>query len=196
MSNNDQRIDDYIARSADFARPVLKHLRELVHSACPDVKEKIKWSFACFDYKGPMLSMAAFKKHCSFSFWKAVIMQDAKKLIANQQNSMGHLGKIKGLADLPDDKILIKYIKEAVSLNDEGIKLPPRKKTTGTNELLIPDYFTKALSKNKNASKIFEGFNRSHKKEYVQWITEAKTEKTRNKRLAEAIVLMTKGENL
>ncbi len=195
MGKKDKRFDDYIARSADFAKPILTHIRQLVHIACPQVEESIKWSFPNFDYKGPFCSMAAFKEHCSFGFWKAAIMKDAEKLKANQENSMGHLGKIKSLADLPSDKILINYIKEAAKLNDEGIKLPPREKITEKKELIIPDYFTKELSKNKTAHRIFETFSPSHKKEYTEWITEAKTEETRKKRMATALEQIAEGKS-
>ena len=187
MGKKDKRVDDYIASSADFAKPVLNHLRQLVHKACPEVEEVIKWSFPNFDYKGPFCSMAAFKEHCSFGFWKAAIMEDAQKLKANRDDAMGHLGKIQSLADLPPDKILIGYIKEAVKLNDEGIKLPPRRKSTETKELIVPGYFTTALNKNKAALKIFEAFSPSHKKEYIEWITDAKSEETRNRRMAKAL---------
>ncbi len=194
MGKRDKGIDDYIAKSADFAKPILNHLRHLVHIACPQVEERIKWSFPNFDYKGPFCSMAAFKEHCSFGFWKAAIMKDAKTLKANQDNSMGHLGKLRSLADLPADNILISCIKEAVRLNDEGIKLPSRKKSTEKKELIIPDYFIKALSKNKIAYEAFEVFSPSHKKEYVEWITEAKTEETRNKRMAKALEQIAEGK--
>ena len=194
MGKKDKRVDDYIAKSADFAKPILSHIRQLVHTACPQVEETIKWSFPNFDYKGVFCSMAAFKEHCSFGFWKAAIMKDAKKMEANQDNSMGHLGKIKILADIPEDKIFISYIKEAAKLNDEGIKLPPRKKAAENKELIVPDYFIKALSKNKTTYKIFEAFSPSHKKEYVEWITEAKTEETKNKRLEKALEQIAEGK--
>jgi len=194
MGKKDKRVDDYIARSADFAKPILNHIRQLVHTACPQVEETIKWSFPNFDYKGVFCSMAAFKEHCSFGFWKAAIMKDAEKMKANQDTSMGHLGKIKSSADLPSDKILISYIKEAAKLNDEGIKLPPRNKSREKKELIIPDYFIKALSKNKTALRIFEAFSPSHKKEYVEWITEAKTEETRNKRMEKALEQIAEGK--
>jgi uncharacterized protein YdeI (YjbR/CyaY-like superfamily) len=186
MGKKDNRIDDYISKAADFAKPILNHLRELIHTACPQVEETVKWSFPHFDYKGSFCSMAAFKEHCAFNFWKAAIMRDAEKLLSNHGNSMGHLGKIKSLADLPPDNTMINYIKEAVKLNDEGIKLPPKKKTD-IAAVTVPDYFTKALIKNKTAYKIFEAFSPSHKKEYVQWITDAKSEETRNKRIDKAI---------
>ena len=193
MGEKDKRVDAYIGKSAPFAQPILNHLRELVHKACPDVEETIKWSFAFFDYKGPLCSMAAFKEHCAFGFWKAALLKDAEKMKDNQQNAMGHAGKIKSLADLPADKVIIGWIKEAVKINDEGIKLPLRKKTD-LKELVIPEYFTKAISKNKKALVAFEKFSPSHKKEYVQWVTEAKAEETRNRRIDKAIEMIAEGK--
>ena len=193
MGKKDKRVDAYIAKSAPFAQPILNHLRELVHKACPDVEETIKWSFAFFDYKGPLCSMAAFKEHCAFGFWKAALLKDAEKMKDNQQNAMGHAGQIKSLVDLPADKVIIGWIKEAVKINNEGIKLPLRKKTD-LKELVIPEYFTKDISKNKKALVAFEKFSPSHKKEYVQWVTEAKAEETRNRRMNKAIEMIAEGK--
>ncbi len=123
----DKRIDSYIIKSQDFAKPVLSHLRELVHQACPDVTETMKWSFPHFDYMGIMCSMASFRQHCAFSFWKASLMSDTRLLqMAKSEAAMGHLGKIKSLKDLPSDKILLTYIREAMLLNESGVKLPAR----------------------------------------------------------------------
>jgi uncharacterized protein YdeI (YjbR/CyaY-like superfamily) len=194
MGTKDKRVDEYIDKSAAFAKPILEHLRVLVHKACPGVEETIKWSFPNFDYKGVFCSMAAFKAHCSFGFWKAALMTDANKMKDNQKNAMGHMGKITSLADLPSDKVLIGYIKEAARLNDEGIKLPPRKKVAAKKDFVIPLYFSTALSKNKKASIAFEAFSPSHKKEYVDWITEAKTEDTRNRRMATALEWIAEGK--
>lgn len=193
MGEKDKRVDAYIEKAQPFAKPILIHLRKLVHKVCPDTEETIKWSFACFDYKGTFCSMAAFKEHCSFGFWKAALMKDADKLKSNQATAMGHLGKIKSIDDLPPDKVLTAYIKEAMKLNEDGIKLPPRKKTV-IKDLVIPEYFTKELNKNKKAFQAFEKFPPSHKKEYLQWITEAKTESTRNKRMETAIEWMSEGK--
>src|SRR4028118_2136464 len=172
MGKKDKRTDVYIEKAQAFAKPILNHLRQLVHKACPDVEETVKWGMPAFVYKGPLCSMASFKQHAVFGFWKASLMKDAEKLKDNQQNAMGHAGKIKSLDDLPADKILIKWIKEAAKLNDEGVKLPPRK-ATENNEVFVPGYFIKALSKNKNILEIFTAFSPSHKREYVEWITEA-----------------------
>ncbi len=190
MPENDPRIDEYIAKAAVFAQPILKHLRQLVHKACPDVEETMKWSFPHFDYKGSMCSMASFKNHCAFGFWKRAIMKDSAGVLHEQGNSgMGSLGKITSLKDLPNDNILTTYIKEAVQLNEEGIKLPPRKKTE-EKELLIPSNLAAALRKNKKAQTVFEEFSPSHKREYIEWITEAKTETTRDKRIESAIEML------
>ena len=196
MPTKDPRIDLYIYNAADFARPILLHLRELVHAACPDVQETIKWSFASFDYKGPMCSMASFKQHCAFGFWKASLMKD-KTLTKNaeSESAMGHYGKITSLKDLPSDKKIIAHIKEAMMLNEKGIKLPPRKVTTAKKEVVVPDYFLKQLKKNKKAFTIFESFRPSHKREYVEWITEAKTDETKNRRMETAIEWMSQGKS-
>ena len=196
MGKKDPRVDAYIAKSQEFAKPILEHFRELVHKACPDVEETIKWSFASFDYKGPYCTMASFKQHCAIGFWKAALMKDTK-LIANakSESAMGHLGRITSLKDLPKDKELIAYLKEAAKLNADGVKLPAKPKSKEPKELVVPDYFTKALKKNKKALETFTNFSYSRKKDYVEWITEAKTEKTRNKRMTTAIEWLAEGKS-
>jgi uncharacterized protein YdeI (YjbR/CyaY-like superfamily) len=196
MAKKDPRIDAYIAKSADFAKPVLKHFRELIHKTCPDVQEKMKWSFPHFDYKdSPMASMASFKQHCAIGFWKAALMKDSKKLVdtAKTEIAMGHLGRITSLKDLPNDKVITGYIKDAMRLNNEGIKLSTAKRPV-KKDLEIPDYFMKALSKNKKALKTFNDFTYTNKKEYVTWVTEAKTEETQKNRLATAVEWMSEGK--
>jgi uncharacterized protein YdeI (YjbR/CyaY-like superfamily) len=155
----------------------------------------MKWSFPHFDYKGMMCSMAAFKQHCAFGFWKASLMKDIKLIEnAKSETAMGHLGRITALKDLPKDKVLLSYIKEAKKLNDDGIKLKAKPSDKIKKEVVVPDYFLKAVIKNKSALKTFEAFSPSHKREYVGWITEAKTEETRNKRIATAIEWLAKGK--
>lgn len=194
MGKKDKRVDDYISKSGDFAKPILIHLRELVHAACPDIQETIKWSFPHFDYKGMLCSMASFKQHCAFGFWKTALMKDAKEMIGKNEYAMGHLGKITSLEDLPPDKKITAWIKEAVKLNDDNVKLPERKKSEPKKEIDIPEPLQKALSKNKKAATTFNNFSPSHRYEYLEWITEAKTEETRNKRIATAIEWLTEGK--
>ena len=194
MPTNDKRVDAYIAKSAPFARPILTHIRKLVHTAVSDVEETMKWSFPHFDYHGMMCSMAAFKEHCAFGFWKASIMSDPNKILGEAaESAMGHFGRITSLEDLPSDKILIAFVKEAATLNEDGVKLPLRQKVA-KKEIEIPDFFMSPLKKNKKALKTFGGFSNSHKREYVEWVTEAKTEETREKRLAAAIEWMAEGK--
>jgi len=193
MGKRDKRIDSYILKSADFAVPILNHLRELVHTACPDVAETMKWSFPHFDYKGVMCSMASFKRHCAFGFWKASLMKD-KTLVENakSESAMGHLGNITSLKDLPSDKKMIAYIKEAMKLNESGAKV--EKPKMAKKEIPMPDYFGRALSKNKKAKKAFDDFSPSHRREYLEWITEAKTEVTRKKRMTKALEWLEEGK--
>lgn len=196
MLNKDARIDLYISKSADFAQPILNYLRVLIHKTCPDVQETIKWGFPHFVYKDEILcSMAAFKHHCAFGFWKAQLMKD-KTLIENakSESTMGHLGKITSIKDLPSEKKLISLIKEAMALNEKGIKVS-KKVVRSNKEIDIPDDFQSALSKNKKAKVVFDTFPPSHKREYIEWITEAKRDETRQKRIRLAIELISEGKH-
>jgi len=194
MAKKDSRVDACIAKSAPFAQPILKHIRKLVHAGCPEVEETIKWQFPSFMYKGMLCGMAAFKNHCTFGFWKHELIFGKEKLAANgEERGMGQFGRISSLSDLPKDDVLLRYIKEAVRLNDEGIKVPSRAKPK-KKALIVPDYFMKELKKNTKALAVFEGFSYSHKKEYTEWITEAKAEDTRKRRLETAIQWMTEGK--
>lgn len=193
MGKIDPRIDDYIAKAKDFAGPVLIHIRNLVHTACPEVEETIKWGFPHFDYKGPLCHMAAFKAHCAFGFWKAAILPDPDQILA-ESNAMSNFGRITSLAGLPSDEVMLKYLLEAVRLNDEGIKLPPKPKPDPNAVPDIPADFSEALRKNKPALDTFNGFSPSNKREYLEWIGEAKTETTRDKRIATALEWMTEGK--
>lgn len=193
MRENPQ-LDNYILNAQPFAQPILHHLRALVHHACPEVEEKMKWSMPHFDYKkAPLCGMAAFKQHCAFGFWKAALMKDRKLLEnANDEKAMGHLGKITSLKDLPSDKKIIAWIKEAMVLNDKGIKVEKVAKEKPMIE--TPDYFLKELKKNKEALKKFNAFTQSCKREYLEWITDAKTEATRDKRMYQAIEWIGEGK--
>jgi hypothetical protein len=195
MLKKDPRIDAYIAKSADFAKPILTHLRKLVHAACPNVEETLKWNFPHFMHQGMLCGMAAFKAHCTFGFWKgALIFPELKRSPDAEASGMGQFGRIISLSDLPADKVLIGYIMEAVRLNETGIKLPAKPKSKIKQELVVPDYFLSALKKNKKALTAFESFSYSHKKEYVEWITEAKREETRIKRLETALKWLAQGK--
>jgi uncharacterized protein YdeI (YjbR/CyaY-like superfamily) len=192
MGSKDKRVDAYIAKSAEFARPILGELREIVHEACPEAEETIKWGFPHFDYKGMLCSMAAFKQHCAFGFWtgKLVLGEDTKS-----SDAMGQFGRITSLNDLPSRRVLIGYIRKAKALNDAGIKAARPNPRAEKKELVVPEFFTAALKKNKKALATFEGFAYSKKKDYVEWVAEAKTEETRQKRLATSVEWLAEGKS-
>jgi len=189
----DSRVDAYIDRSADFAKPILLHIRKLVHAACPDVLETMKWSFPHFDYKDQMMcSMASFKQHCAFGFWKQSLLEDAA--FPAEKTAMGSFGRLTSVKDLPDDKTMKKLIADAMKLNDEGVKVKRAFVSSDKKELVVPDVLLEALAKHDAAAETFNSFPYSCKKEYVEWITEAKTDATRDKRLATAIEWLAEGK--
>jgi uncharacterized protein YdeI (YjbR/CyaY-like superfamily) len=191
MPTKDPRIDAYIAKSADFARPILAHLRKLVHAACPEVEETIKWSFPHFSYKGMLCGMAAFKQHCVFGFAKHSLV--VHEQTPGEESAVDRFGRITKLTDLPPQKTLLRYVKKAVQLNDAGIKLP-RPKKPKKKPLSVPNDMLAALKKNKAALAAFENFSPSNRREYIEWITEAKRPETRQRRLATALQWLAQGK--
>lgn len=191
MPNCDTRIDAYIEKSKDFARPILNHIRALVHDACPDITETMKWSFPHFDYKGTVCSMASFNAHCAFGFWKQSLLEAAA--FPAEKTAMGSFGRITSVSDLPDDKTMKKLIIEAVKLNDDGVKVVKTKPAAEKKEIVVPEILTTALESSPLASETFNKFPYSCKKEYVEWIIEAKTNATRDKRLATTIEWLAEG---
>ncbi|WP_186757296.1 YdeI/OmpD-associated family protein [Echinicola salinicaeni] len=193
--SHDRRIDTYINKSQAFAEPILRHLRALVHQACPEVKETIKWGMPHFMYKGEILcSMAGFKAHCVFLFWKGALMQDSVlRENAAGGTAMGLLGKITEMDDLPEDKQMLAYLYEAMELNEKGVKLP-KNPSKSKMDLVVPEDLKLALEANTEALDTFENFSYSNQKEYIEWLDEAKTENTRNRRLKTAIAYMEEGK--
>lgn len=191
MGARNPQVDAYIARSQPFARPILEYLREVVHGACPDVVEEMKWSMPHFTHHGMLAGMAAFKGHCSFGFWKAklIIDQDAVR-----REAMGHFGHIRSLDDLPPKRTLAGYVKKAAKLNEAGVKLPRSPRVKAAKPVRIPDDLAAALRRNRKAREAFESFSPSHKREYIEWITEAKRAETREKRLATTIEWLEEGK--
>lgn len=195
MEQNDNRVDVYIECAADFAKPILVHLRKLVHSASAELRETIKWNCPFFDYRGPVCQMAAFKQHCAFGFWKAAVMDDPEKILNQQPDTAGSFGRITSVADLPEDEILMAYIRQAVALNQDGIIAPPRLKAKMNKaDLLVPAYFTDLLDQHTEIKEQFHKFSASQQKEYVRWFEEAKTELTKNKRIETAMEWISQGK--
>jgi uncharacterized protein YdeI (YjbR/CyaY-like superfamily) len=192
------QFDEYQEAASDFAKPIMAHLRKLVHKQCPAVVEEIKWGIPHFDYKGEMLCIfAAYKNHCSFSFWKESLMSDARlKANPHLKAAKRFLGKLTSLSDLPSDSELIAFIQEAMALNDKGVKLAPRQdaKPPKAAEIIIPDAFAEQLSRHEPANEVFQSRSPSFRKEYAVWIADAKTEQTRQKRIDESLEWIAQGK--
>ena len=192
MGKRDPRVDAYIAKAASFAQPILVHLREVIHSASSDIDEDMKWSFPHFMHKGMIAGMASFKGHCAFGFWKGSLIVDKA---GQSTEAMGQFGRITSVKDLPSKKTLAGYVKQAIKLNAEGIPSPTRSKPKPKKTpLTVPKDLAAALKANKKALATFDGFPPSAQREYVDWITEAKTDATRARRLATAVDWMSEGK--
>jgi len=192
MPSTDPRIDAYIAKAQPFAKPILEHLRKVVHAGCPNVVEGLKWSMPHFDYKGIFCGMAAFKQHCTFGFWKGSMLK-GKGIPEGGTDAMGQFGRITSVDQLPGEKQLIAIVKAAAKLNDDGVKVV-RMKSAPKPPIKTPAYFLAALKKNKKAAATYQTFSPSHRREYVEWVTEAKTDETRRKRLGTAVEWMAEGK--
>lgn len=192
MGKRDPRIDAYIAKAQPFAQPILRKLRALIHKADPEIEETLKWGMPSFTHAGIVCGMAAFKRHCAFGFWKSKLILDAKGKPADE--GMGSFGRITRLADLPSDAKLTGYIRKAVKLNLEGVKVPGRAKRKAT-PLRIPADLSRALKGSPKATATFKALSTSHRNEYVEWITGAKQEATRVKRLATTLEWLAAGKN-
>jgi hypothetical protein len=193
MAARDPRVDAYIEQAAPFARPILRRLRAVVHEVCPDVEEAIKWRVPSFEYKGPYCGMAAFKAHVTFGFWKASLLE-AQGLPLSGDTAWGHLGCIRGLDDLPSDATMRRLLRAAATLNDHGVTAP-RAARAKKPPPRVPAAFKAAIQKNRKALAAFQAFSPSHKREYVEWIAEAKTEGTRARRIATAIEWLSDGKS-
>jgi uncharacterized protein YdeI (YjbR/CyaY-like superfamily) len=189
MGAKSPQVDAYIAKSAPFARPIFERLRRLFHEACPAIEEKVKWSCPSFEYKGMVGGFAGFKAHAAFGFWRQDVLPEPQGLFKTR----GAFGsKLTDVSQLPSDKVIVQYIKRAVALNEKGA--PARFKSKPKPPLKVPAYFLAAVKKNRKAHETFSSFPPSHKREYVEWVNEAKQEETRQRRLETAIEWMAQGK--
>ena len=197
MGKRIPEVDAYIKRASPFAQPILEKIREAFHAASPDIVETMKWSAPFFDYKGVLGQMAAFKNHVSWGFWKAQLMNDPHGVLS----AMGEAGKttmggskVSDVKDLPPRKVMVELVKEAMRLNAEGVKIGRAPSTRSAEPVEVPADLAAALKKDEKARATFEGFPPGQKREYVQWLTDAKQDATRQKRLATAIEWMAEGK--
>jgi uncharacterized protein YdeI (YjbR/CyaY-like superfamily) len=187
--STDPRIDAYIDKQADFARPILTWLRARIHAACPDVEEAIKWSMPAFSYQGrPLAGMAAFKAHATFGFWYRDAIATGK-----EGQAMGQFGRIASLDDLPDDGAMEAQVREAMALIDSGA-FAKRENKARKPEMEVPAALAEALARDPAAAAHFDAFSPSQRREYSEWIADAKREATRDKRLADAIAWIREGK--
>jgi uncharacterized protein YdeI (YjbR/CyaY-like superfamily) len=192
MGTKDKRVDAYIAKSADFARPILEHVRSTVHAACPRCSESIKWSFPHFDYNGEILcSMAAFKQHAAFGFWKGKLVMGENDIV---RGPMGSFGRITSVRDLPPRKVLAGLVKKAMALNDAGVKVARPKKHPKA-ELKVPAALAAALRSDALLRAQWKAFPPSRRREYLEWILGAKRDDTRARRLAQAVAQIAEGKS-
>ncbi|MGH1518798.1 YdeI/OmpD-associated family protein [Chryseobacterium sp. JK1] len=194
MEKYSSKIDSYIEKSQDFAKPILNYIRETVHECCPEAEETMKWSFPHFIYKGKNLcAMASFKQHCTFGFWLEKEMKTMQEITQDiEKNSMFSLGKLTRVEDLPSKPQLKKAIQEAIELTDMGVTM--KKAAPSKTDMEVPDDFRTALQENQQALTVFEKASPSFRKEYISWIIDAKTETTRNKRMEQALEWIAEGK--
>ena len=188
----DPRVDAYIAKAPEFARPILTRIRDAVHAGCPDVAETIKWSVPSFEYKGPFCGMASFKKHVMFGFWKHQLMN--KVLPTGDKANFGRFRRIASIDDVPSTAGMVRIIKVAKKLNDDGVKVP-RAAKAAKPPVKTPADLMAALKKSPRTLAAFKAFSPSHKREYVEWITEAKAAETRARRVAQALEWIAEGKS-
>jgi uncharacterized protein YdeI (YjbR/CyaY-like superfamily) len=187
----DPRIDAYIARQAEFARPILEHLRAVVHAAYPDVEEAVKWGMPAYLHQGKLVcTMAAFKAHATFGFWKGALVAATSGL---EKKAMGQFGRLTSLADLPDDATIKAMVGRAVALAEQGVKVV-RPKKHPQPDLVIPDDLQAALEARAGAATQFAALSPSAQREYLEWVTEAKRPETRAKRIAQAAEWISEGK--
>ena len=188
MPARDPRIDAYIANAADFARPILVHLRDVVHAACPGVEETIKWGMPHFMHHGMLAGMAAFKAHATFGLWRG------KELVPDgDESAMGQFGCLASVRDLPPKRTLVALVKKAAALNEAGTPRPRRVVAKKPPPVPSPA-FAAALKRNREAARNFAALAPGQQREYVAWIDEARREETRDKRIAQAVEWIAEGK--
>ena len=191
MGERNPRVDAYIAAAQPFAQPILRHLRELVHTHCEDVFETIKWGVPHFERRGVLCHMAAFKRHCAFGFRMGELVLGK----VGAGDAMGQFGRVGALSDLPPDVQIGAWVRKAIELDIAGVKAPKRVSTMRKPPSdTVPEDLATALAGHAAAASTFAALPPSHRREYVEWITEAKQEATRQRRLAQVVEGMAEGK--
>jgi uncharacterized protein YdeI (YjbR/CyaY-like superfamily) len=188
--HTDPRVDEYIAKSAPFARPILRKIRAVIHAGCPAVEETMKWSFPHFMHHGILCSMASFKSHCAFGFSKEQLMTGT---LGRDGAVTPQFGRVTSVKDLPSRAAFLRLVREAARLNEDGVKPAARTAPDRTRSVRAPADLLAALKNNAQARAAYDEMSPSHKREYIEWITEAKRDETRKRRVAAAVEWMAEG---
>jgi uncharacterized protein YdeI (YjbR/CyaY-like superfamily) len=194
MPGRSLAVDAYIAAAPPFARPLLTHIREAFHLGCPELEERIKWGAPSFEHEGLLGGMAAFQRHVSFGFWKARLMADPEGLFARGARASPMGVRVTSSKDPPSRRVLVTYVKQARRLNEQGVKEPRRARPRGAIRVVTPADLRAALARNAKARRTFEAFPPGARRDYVEWITEAKRPQTRTRRLATALEWLAEGK--
>jgi hypothetical protein len=196
MGTRDRRVDAYIARLPDFSREICTRFRSIVHECAPEIDEDIKWGHPSFMHKGIVCGMAAFKAHVVIHFWKTALLTGSHARRATDDKTLERLARVTSASELPPKTAIAGFLKAAVKLNDGAVKAPsPTKAARKTRApLRTPPIFSKALERNAKAKATYDGFSASHRREYVEWITEAKSSETRDRRIEQALGWLAEGK--
>ena len=191
MGKRDPRIDAYIAKQKDFAKPIMKYLRDVIHEGCPDVEETLKWSSPSFMHHGLMCGFAGFKEHAIFGFWKHTLLLKTKQ----GERAAGSYGRLTSMDDLPPKRVLLDLVKKAMVLNEKGTVAPRLRSMKAKKSIPMHASFKAALAKSKKAAAQFADFSPSKKLEYLEWIADAKADDTRARRVAQAVEWIAEGKS-
>ena len=193
MGSRDPRIDAYIANAAPFAQPIIRQVRTVVHATCRDAEETLKWGVPTFMYHGILCGIAAFKGHCMLGFWKGSLITDRKGKRAT--DDVGRMGRLTSVSDLPAKTVLAHYVRQAMTFNEKGVKAPWMERRAKPKPApRVPADLKAALGRDRKAAATFAGFSPSHRREYIEWITEAKGEDTRKRRIATTLEWLRQGK--
>jgi hypothetical protein len=190
--DHNAQVTAYAAAMPAYAQPIFAHLRALIHTTCPDTDEAIKWSIPHFERDGDYLCIfAASPGHASFTFYKQQLMSDPRlRDNLNLPAIKRFMGRLTSLSDLPDDATLAAMLQEAADLNARGVRLPDRApKTPPVIDMpsAVATAVATALAANPAAQAVWDAKSAAWRKDYLVWITAAKTDPTRDARIAEAL---------
>jgi hypothetical protein len=189
-----EQINQYMAELPEWQRRMLVRLRQLIHEAAPEVEEAWRWDKPHFDNAGIMVGLCAFKEHVAVWFHKGALLKDTKKLFEatarTEEKGMRAYKLHEG--DKINEAAFLDLVKQAVAVNDKGTKLREAKPTK--KALVVPEDLEQVLRKDPTAWANWEAFPVGHRRAYVEWVTDARQEETRKRRIAQSLEKIREGE--